>query len=172
MNVEVDEKKFKSKGEAQMYQQYIKRWLTSKDLIIHQEMPLNRYGMPRALRADFLICNKWDTPLAVIEVNGDQHYTDSIIMERDKYKKDWCHENCILYLYGDWNGKILDFYRWNGVINADDWECMEAFEEALKVINRLGDTNETIEERKHTREIEKEKYVQYMKDLMNLGWIL
>lgn len=172
MIVEFDGKKFKSKGELKMYQEYIQRWLTSPDLIIHQEEPLNKYGMSRALRADFLICNKWNVPLAVIEVNGTQHYTDEKVQERDKYKKDWCNENCILYLYGDWNGSTLDFYRWNGVINAADWECMEAFERALKVVDSLGGIEKSIEERKKDREIEKEKYVQYMMDLIDLGWII
>ena len=168
-NILVEDRKFHSKGEAIMYVWYIRKYLTSPDLIIHQEAQLNRYGMPRALRADFLICNKWDIPLAVIEVNGPQHYIDEKVMERDRYKKEWCYENCIKYLYGDWNGHInIEFDKINP--NYAEWENAEHFEEQLQVINKLGNINITIEQRKKNREQAYKEYIAYVKEMLDIGY--
>lgn len=167
----VEPRKFRSKGEKDMYLNYILRYFTSPDIIIHQEAQLNKYGCPRALRADFLICNKWNIPLAIIEVNGTQHYTDIKVIERDEYKSNWCHENCIGYLYGDWNGYSLNFERWDGFTGRLDWQAAENFEECLKEINKLGGINKSIEERKNDRKIAYEKYAKYIKKCWEEGII-
>jgi len=169
MIIEKDGKKFKSKGEMIMYEWYIQKYLTSSDLIIHQEAQLNHYGMPRALRADFLICNKWDTPLAIIEVNGPQHYTDEKIKERDEYKKHWCHENCIVYLYGDWNNGInIDFGRLDPY--CEEWKNAEWFEHQLSIINTLGNINTTIEQRKQERIKAQQEYIKHIKEALEFGY--
>ena len=165
----VESHKFRSKGEKEMYLNYILRYFTSPDIIIHQEAQLNKYGCPRALRADFLICNKWDIPLAVIEVNGTQHYTDTKVMERDEYKSEWCHKNCIGYLYGDWNGYSLNFERWEGFTGKLDWQATEEFEECLRAINELGGINKTINERKQDREIAYREYAKYIRECLDAG---
>lgn len=104
--------KYKSKGEEMMYEWYIAKILTNPAIRIEKEYDFHNLGCPRHLKSDFFIFYN-NVPLGDIEVNGEQHLTNPIIIERDNYKKEWLNNNCIDYIYA--------IYKFNHYLNFTDW---------------------------------------------------
>lgn len=141
---------FRSKGEEKLYNNYLLKYLSSNVKII-QEVALKNYGCPRKLSADFLLCNIYNEPMAVIEVQGLQHFQDEKVIERDAFKRRWCHDNFISYVDIYWDCKKLDFTVW-----AQEWKeewAEDSFIGFLENINEFSTIKyPSLEERNKNRE--------------------
>ena len=101
--------KFKSKGEEKFYD-LLTHYLPSKeDLKIIYEYPLSKLGCPRNLRIDFMIVNKWEQPMCAFEIDGEYHFNDENVKERDQYKNDFLDENLIQYYRIPWINNHFKF---------------------------------------------------------------
>lgn len=103
---------FKSKGEEKFYNLLIHSLPSKEDLKIIYEYPLSILNCPRKLRVDFMIVNKWNQPLCAFEIDGEQHFDNEAVQERDEYKNHFLSQQLIEYYRIPWiNGHFKFGYN-------------------------------------------------------------
>lgn len=168
---------FKSKGEEKFYNLLIHYLPSEEDLKIIYEFPLSKIGSLRNLRTDFMITNKWGQPLCAFEIDGEQHYNDEQVKERDKYKDNFLHQNLIEYYHIPWINNHFKF-EWNielfnrATINMkyEEWYYEEEiipnilYDLWYKSKEQLA----SLEERKKQDELEHKILAAYFRELFNI----
>lgn len=103
---------FKSKGEEKFYNLLIHYLPSTEDLKIIYEYPLSRLKCIRKLQVDFMITNKWNQPLCAFEIDGEQHFDNKIVQERDEYKNNFLSQQLIECYHIPWINNHFKF-EWN-----------------------------------------------------------
>ena len=165
---------FKSKGEEKFYNLLIQYLPSKEDLKIIYEYPLSKIGCLRNLRVDFMITNKWEQPLCAFEIDGEQHYNDEQVKERDEYKNNFFYQNLIECYHIPWiNGHFRfqdndEFYS----MATYSMKYEEWYYEEEVIPNILYDlwykSKELLpplEERLKQRKLENKIYAEYLKSL-------
>ena len=167
----MDNMNFRSKGEQELYRILEWRLKFLPNLKVQYEYKLNKLGCPRNLSIDFMILNQWDQPLLAIECQGEQHYEDKRVIERDNFKAEWLHDNCIAYLPIPWRDNKLRFEiamqnHWNRPLLAEE----EDFRFLLEDLDELAKEKITypLEERKEFRKQQAEELAKSIKEYYNL----
>lgn len=152
-----------SKGEEIMAEILAKR--NFKNIIVIPQYDLRQLGCTRRFSVDFMLCNKWSQPLCAIEVNGKQHYNDTKVMERDRAKAEFLHNNCIGLVSIPWDNYYgLDFNYAFGR-NSYSWQIAEE-EEWSYLLHDLDEIAAekieiSLDERKKNREEAIKEYYKY-----------
>ncbi len=168
---------FKSKGEEKFYNLLIHYLPSNEDLKIIYEFPLAKIGCLRNLRTDFMITNKWGQPLCAFEIDGEQHYNDEQIQERDEYKNHFLDQNLIKYYHIPWINGHFRFQDNIELINMatinmeyEEWYYEE--EIIPNILYDLWDESKdplpSLEERKKQEELKRKMFTAYFRERFNV----